>query len=350
MNWRYSQDWFSLCPLLGPWKIEEDNSTATNGAFYIGSFSSLQPKSAMYSEDQESHGLLTLHYGKHHATIVDEIKTCFASENFADMTFICDDKTTLSAHKLVMASASPLVRRILGETVHAHGPSVVLIPGIKSCHLKHLLDFLYNGQACIKSDMWQSSTTEEAKSQSEDESSWTATENGNGEQVSVKKENDDDEKEDGEIKDDEDDDDEDTADGNNEEQNSGSPNPKSEQKESDVLKIGQTTVKIATKVHELSQYQQRMKRKNTYIEPMDLKQQEDFSQLKPPIGDQKLISLVQSPDNYVTPECRPGLERRDISKLRTHMGRLVSLSNPSECSNRQRRPSGAHVNVFIKCQ
>lgn len=105
---------------------------------------------AMYSDEQDSHGLLTLHYGKHHATIVDEIKTCFTSENFADLTFICDDKTTLSAHKLIMASASPLVRRILGESVHANGPSVVLIPGIKSCHLRHLLDFLYHGQACIK--------------------------------------------------------------------------------------------------------------------------------------------------------------------------------------------------------
>lgn len=104
----------------------------------------------MYADEQDSHGLLTLHYGKHHATIVDEIKTCFTSENYADMTFICDDKTALSAHKLIMASASPLVRQILGESVHAHGPSVVLIPGIKSGHLRHLLDFLYHGQACIK--------------------------------------------------------------------------------------------------------------------------------------------------------------------------------------------------------
>lgn len=50
-----------------------------------------------------------------------------------------------------------------------------------------------------------------------------------------------------------------------------------------------------------------MKRKTMYIEPLDLKQQEDFSQLKPP--DPKLISLVQSPDNYVvTPhrKRRPG--------------------------------------------
>ncbi|KAJ8984294.1 hypothetical protein NQ317_009778 [Molorchus minor] len=304
----------------------------------------------MYSEEQDSHGLLTLHYGKHHATIVDEIKTCFASENYADMTFICDDKTTLSAHKLIMASASPLVRRILGETAHAHGPSVVLIPGIKSCHLRHLLDFLYNGQACIKSneldsiqelfellqiksDIWQSSNAEEAKCQSEDDSSWTPAENENSESVLVKRETDDDEKEEGEIKDDDDEDD--SLDENNtQEQNNGSPNPvnlslntknvdnedkdndyetnseKSEHKNPDVLKIGQSTVKIAPKVHELSQFHHhRMKRKTMYIEPIDLKHQEEFSQIKPPIADQKLISLVQSPDNYVvTPhrKRRPG--------------------------------------------
>lgn len=191
----------------------------------------------MYSEEQDSQGLLTLHYGKHHATIIEEIKTCFTSENFADITFICDDKTALSAHKLIMASASPLVRRILGESVHAHGPSVVLIPGIKSCHFRHLLDFLYNGQACIKvrklsfkslgaliafylqsselesiqelfellqikSDMWQPS----------DSDRWLHSDSDSIKNVQVKEEGElgnDDEKEEGEIKDDDDDDDDD---------------------------------------------------------------------------------------------------------------------------------------------
>lgn len=104
----------------------------------------------MYSDSQESHGLLTLHYGKHHATIVEEIKTCFDSESYADMTFICDDKTSLNAHRLIMASASPLVRRILVDAAHANGPVIIHIPGVKSVHMRHLLDFLYHGQACIK--------------------------------------------------------------------------------------------------------------------------------------------------------------------------------------------------------
>ncbi|XP_060537386.1 transcription factor Ken isoform X2 [Cylas formicarius] len=285
----------------------------------------------MYSEEQDSHGLLTLHY-----------------ENFADMTFICDDKTTLSAHKLIMATASPLVRRILGENVHAHGPSVVLLPGIKSNHLRHLLDFLYNGQACIKSndleniqelfellqiksDMWQSSTSEEAKIQSDDSSCWVP-EGENSESMLIKREADDDEKEEGEIKDYDDDVTDETG---SQEQSSESSNPvnlsistknlekedcfkdhesgseRSDQvKNTDVLKIGQTSVKIAPKVHELSQFHHhRVKRKSMYMEPIDLKQQEEFSHIKPPITDPKLISLVQSPDNYVvTPhrKRRPG--------------------------------------------
>lgn len=304
----------------------------------------------MYSEEQDSQGLLTLHYGKHHATIVDEIKTCFASENYTDMTFVCDDKTALNAHKLVMASASPLVRRILGESAHAQEPSVVLIPGIKSTHLRHLLDFLYNGQACIKSseldsiqelfevlqiksDIWQSSNPEEAKTQSEDDSSWTAPDNENFDPITVKREADEDEKEEGEIKDDDEDDD--TTDDNiKKEQNSVSPNPvnlslntknsnmekhidehdkhsdKSEPKTSNIFKIGQSRVKVAHKAHDLTPFHQhRIKRKSMYIEPIDLKHHDDLSHLKPPIADQKLISLVQSPDNYVvTPhrKRRPG--------------------------------------------
>lgn len=73
-----------------------------------------------------------------------------------------------------------------------------------------------------------------------------------------------------------------------------------------MLKIGQSTVKISQKVQE-QLHHHRIKRKHMYIEPLDLKQQEDFAQLKPP--DPKLISLVQSPDNYVvTPhrKRRPG--------------------------------------------
>ncbi|XP_045481710.1 transcription factor Ken isoform X2 [Harmonia axyridis] len=287
----------------------------------------------MYSEEQESQGLLTLHYGKHHATIVDEVKTCFTSEIFTDMTFICDDKTTLSAHKLVMASASPLVRRILGESVHSNGPSVVLIPGIKSCHMRHLLDFLYYGQACIKSneldsiqelfellqikpDVWQSSTSED-KVPTDDCGNWSQDLE-IPDPNNVKKENEIDEKEEGEIKDEDDDN---TNDENvQSDASQSSPNPvnltvniksneeekasldesdseKPKEKNSEHLKIGQSTVKISPKVHDMSQFHHhRMKRKGMYMEQIDFRHHEELA-LKPPFVDHHL--LVQNPENYV---------------------------------------------------
>lgn len=36
-------------------------------------------------------GLLTLHYGKHHITLVDEIKLWFLDESFTDVIIVCDD-------------------------------------------------------------------------------------------------------------------------------------------------------------------------------------------------------------------------------------------------------------------
>lgn len=72
----------------------------------------------------------------------------------------------------------------------------------------------------IKSDVWQSSGSEEAKSQSDD-SSWER-DHEPSDSVQIKRETDDDEKEEGEIKDDEDDPMEETS---SQDQSNGSPNP-----------------------------------------------------------------------------------------------------------------------------
>lgn len=86
--------------------------------------------------------------------------------------------------------------------------------------------------------------------------------------------------------------------------------------DTEELFIRQSTVKITPRVHELSQFHHhRVKRKSGgYIEPVDLeartlKHHEEFPQLKPSNAEQDLMSLVQSPDNYVvTPhrKRRPG--------------------------------------------
>lgn len=40
---------------------------------------------------EDKSGLLTLHYGKHHITLVDEIKLWFLDESFTDVVIVCDD-------------------------------------------------------------------------------------------------------------------------------------------------------------------------------------------------------------------------------------------------------------------
>ncbi|XP_046382429.1 transcription factor Ken 1-like isoform X2 [Ischnura elegans] len=120
-------------------------------------------------------GLLTLHYGKHHASLVHEIRSWFNLECFADVVLACDGGT-LRAHKLVLASASPLVRRLLLEDGHHHctggasedeerssrpprpchggascTPVTIHLPGVQIADLRHLLDFLYTGEAVLQS-------------------------------------------------------------------------------------------------------------------------------------------------------------------------------------------------------
>ncbi|XP_071440905.1 transcription factor Ken 1 [Hetaerina americana] len=124
-------------------------------------------------------GLLTLHYGKHHASLVHEIRSWFNLECFADVVLACDGGT-LRAHKLVLASASPLVRRLLLEDQHSHHhcsgvteddgdhhatglaarpcpggssctPVTIHLPGVQIADLRHLLDFLYTGEAVLQS-------------------------------------------------------------------------------------------------------------------------------------------------------------------------------------------------------
>lgn len=55
--------------------------------------------------------MLMLQYSKHGECILQEIGAAFRGEHPADLEIICDgSKTTLRAHKLVLAAASPLIR------------------------------------------------------------------------------------------------------------------------------------------------------------------------------------------------------------------------------------------------
>ncbi|XP_026319482.1 transcription factor Ken isoform X2 [Hyposmocoma kahamanoa] len=96
-------------------------------------------------------GLLTLTYGKHHACILNEVGAAWRGARYSDLVLVCDDAVPLAAHRIVMAAASPLIRKILDDTPSVECPVTIHMSGISSTLMRHLLVFLYSGQAYIES-------------------------------------------------------------------------------------------------------------------------------------------------------------------------------------------------------
>lgn len=104
----------------------------------------------MYDTDSEcgNGAPLTLHYGNHHVYLMAEIQQ--AGDEHSDMELMCEQGVTIRAHSLVLASVSPLVRRLLKEdNICMYHNLVLQFPEIKETHMKTVLDFIYSGQASV---------------------------------------------------------------------------------------------------------------------------------------------------------------------------------------------------------
>lgn len=104
----------------------------------------------MYDTDSECGNAapLTLHYGNHHVYLMAEIQQ--AGDEHSDMELMCEQGVTIRAHSLVLASVSPLVRRLLKEdNICMYHNLVLQFPEIKEMHMKTVLDFIYTGQASV---------------------------------------------------------------------------------------------------------------------------------------------------------------------------------------------------------
>ncbi|XP_059622381.1 transcription factor Ken 1 isoform X2 [Phlebotomus argentipes] len=93
--------------------------------------------------------MLMLYYRQHGECILQEIGAAFRGEHPADLLLICEGRETLRAHKLVLAAASPLVKRLLEETPSIESVTTVHFPDVQAKYFRLLLDFLYSGQTCV---------------------------------------------------------------------------------------------------------------------------------------------------------------------------------------------------------
>ena len=70
------------------------------------------------------------------------------SKNFCDVTLACEEGAVFSAHKIILAAASPVLNGILLSNQHSN--PFIYMKDVKSKNLLAILDFVYCGKAKIQ--------------------------------------------------------------------------------------------------------------------------------------------------------------------------------------------------------
>ena len=63
---------------------------------------------------------------------------------FSDVTLACDDDTMIRAHKVVLASCSPVFRKLFQQ--YNHSNPLIILRGLKKTQLDNIIDYAYFGQ------------------------------------------------------------------------------------------------------------------------------------------------------------------------------------------------------------
>jgi len=83
-------------------------------------------------------------------------------KEFFDVTLACEDEQ-IEAHKVILSSCSLFFQKILTKNKHSH--PLLYLKGVKFCHLKSILDFMYQGRVNVEQEKLDSflATAQELK-------------------------------------------------------------------------------------------------------------------------------------------------------------------------------------------
>ena len=90
---------------------------------------------------------LCLQWNDFKETITASFGSLREDEDFADVTLACEDGKQMEAHKVILASSSPVFENILKRNKHVH--PLLYMRGMKSKDLLAVLDFLYCGETNV---------------------------------------------------------------------------------------------------------------------------------------------------------------------------------------------------------
>ena len=71
-------------------------------------------------------------------------------KDFVNVTLVSSDEVNISAHKVILASASPVLKRALVKNPHEH--PLMFFNGIRSSVLERLIKFIYLGECSVEQD------------------------------------------------------------------------------------------------------------------------------------------------------------------------------------------------------
>ena len=96
-------------------------------------------------------GLVKLNWDNFSRTITSSLKTFAAEEILQDVTLVSDDLVEVGAHRLLLCSASPVLKEILLRSGGETRP-LLFLRGIKHKTLRAILQFLYEGWTEVPQD------------------------------------------------------------------------------------------------------------------------------------------------------------------------------------------------------
>ena len=83
--------------------------------------------------------------------VTEALPGLYCDQIFCDVTLVSEDEKYFSAHRNILSSVSPVLRRILLGLPREQFP-VIFLKDVKGEHLESLLHFIYNGQMDLKQE------------------------------------------------------------------------------------------------------------------------------------------------------------------------------------------------------
>merc|ERR1712204_111865 len=97
----------------------------------------------MYRDDEK----LCLKWNDFQENAISAFGTLREDKEFVNVTLACEDGMQVEAHKVILASSSPLLQNLLRSNKHPH--PLIYMRGLKSEDLVTMIDFIYIGEANV---------------------------------------------------------------------------------------------------------------------------------------------------------------------------------------------------------